>query len=304
MKLAPHILISLMAAGLFACAGGAPAFADEPIELPGIHHFFRATTNVFSGSQPEGDAGFAALAKLGVKTIISVDGAKPDVELAAKHGLRYVHLPFGYDGIPTNRVAELAQAGSVLPGPIYVHCHHGKHRGPAAVAVMCLASGTWTANQASDFLVAAGTSPEYPGLFRAVRNFTAPAAADWDGGSTNFPSVAKTSSLVESMVAIDGHVDRLKAVQQAGWQTSKAHPDVSPDHEAVLLWEQLRELARTEEVAQSPEEFRRKLHASERIAEQLRDALREGTRDKTAADVAFKQVSQSCVNCHQRYRNQ
>lgn len=293
-----------MAAGLFAFAGGASAFADEPIELPGIHNFFRATTNVFSGSQPEGDAGFAALAKLGVKTIISVDGAKPEVELAAKHGLRYVHLPFGYDGIPTNRVAELAKAGSVLPGPIYVHCHHGKHRGPAAVGVMCMASGTWTANQANDFLVAAGTSPEYPGLFRAVRNFTALAAADWDGSSTNFPSVAKTSSLVESMVTIDGHVDRLKAVQQAGWQTPKDHPDVSPDHEAVLLWEQLRELARIEDVAQRPEEFRRKLHASERIAEQLRDALRPGARDKAAADVAFKQVSQSCVNCHQRYRNQ
>lgn len=285
----------------------APASADAtsaPAELPGIHNFLRATDQVFSGSQPEGDEGFAALAKLGVKTIVSVDGARPEADRAAKHGIRYIHLPFGYDGIPTNRVTELARVATTVEGPVFVHCHHGKHRGPAAVGVMCLASGALTTNQATAFLVAAGTSPEYPGLFRAVRNFTAPAAADLDRISTNFPSVAKTSSLVEFMVAIDGHVDRLKAVQKAGWQTPKDHPDVSPDHEAVLLWEQLREFARTEDAAHRPEEFRRKLHASERIAEQLRDALREGSRDKAAADVAFKQVSQSCVNCHQRYRNE
>ena len=106
------------------------------------------------------------------------------------------------------------------------------------------------------------------------------------------------------MVAIDGLVDRLKAVQKAGWQTAKDHPDVSADHEAVLLWEQFRELARTEAVVKRPEEFRRKLFASERITEQLRDALREKSRDTAAADVAFKQVSQSCVNCHERYRNE
>jgi len=292
------------AVGLHSSPAIGADFAVAPSELAGIHNFFRATDKVLSGSQPEGDQGFAALAKLGVKTIVSVDGSKPDVELAAKHGIRYIHLPIGYDGIPTNRVAELAKVATTAEGPVFVHCHHGKHRGPAAVGVMCLAGGTWTTTQANEFLVAAGTSPEYPGLFRAVRKFSMPGEADLARVSTNFPSVARTSSLVESMVAIDGHFDRLKAAQKAGWQTPKDHPDVSPDHEAVLLWEQLRELARTEKAAQRPEEFRRKLHASERIAEQLRDALREGSRDKAAADVAFKQVSQSCVNCHQRYRNE
>ena len=77
------------------------------MEIPGIHNAFQVTEKIYSGSQPEGDAAFAALQKLGVKTILSVDGSKPDVERAHKFGLRYVHLPFSYDGIPTNRVVEL-----------------------------------------------------------------------------------------------------------------------------------------------------------------------------------------------------
>ena len=48
--------------------------------------------------------------RLGVKTVISVDGAKPDVDLAKKHGMRYVHLPHGYDGVPDDRAKELAKA--------------------------------------------------------------------------------------------------------------------------------------------------------------------------------------------------
>lgn len=300
-----HLFITFaVTAALCSLVTTATAQPTAPSELPGIHNFFKATDKVFSGSQPEGDAGFEALAKLGVKTILSVDGSKPDVEMAAKHGMRYIHLPYGYDGIPTNRVAELAKVATTVEGPIFVHCHHGKHRGPAAVGVMCEATGTWTTNQANQFLHSAGTSSDYPGLYHAVQRFSMPSAAVLAGISTNFPAVAKTSSFVDTMVTIDGMFDRLKAVQKAGWEAPKNHPDVSPQHEAVLLWEQFRELGRTEDVAQRTEDFRRKLHASERITEQLRDALREKSRDTVAADLAFKQIGESCLNCHERYRNE
>jgi hypothetical protein len=92
--------------------------------------------------------------------------------------MRYVHLPFGYDGIPAGRVAELARAAATVEGPIFVHCHHGKHRGPAAVGVICLANGSMTVPQAEALLRSAGTSPDYPGLFGAVTHFVAPTAAE------------------------------------------------------------------------------------------------------------------------------
>src|SRR5512134_2416916 len=99
--------IAVGAAPLHVPAANAVATSVPSVHL---HNLFRATTNVFSGSSPEGDAAFRELIRLGVKTVISVDGAQPDVEAARKHGLRYIHLPIGYDGVPTNRIAELVKA--------------------------------------------------------------------------------------------------------------------------------------------------------------------------------------------------
>jgi protein tyrosine phosphatase (PTP) superfamily phosphohydrolase (DUF442 family) len=140
---------ALLSQGLLVAAepktGGAMTnIVAQPLAIPGVHNAFRATDRIYSGSQPEGEEAFAAFARLGVKTIVSVDGSKPDVEAARKHGLRYVHLPYGYDGIPTNRMVELVKLAAEGSGPLFVHCHHGRHRGPAAVAVMCEASAGWT----------------------------------------------------------------------------------------------------------------------------------------------------------------
>src|SRR5688500_1461473 len=67
----------------------------QGLTLPGVHNVFRLSENLITGSQPEGDRAFQALAALGVKTIITVDSAKPDIERAQKYGMRYVQIPFG-----------------------------------------------------------------------------------------------------------------------------------------------------------------------------------------------------------------
>ncbi len=86
---------------------------------------------------------------MGIKTVISVDGAKPNVELANRFGLRYVHNATWLRWISETRGLELAKAVRDLPGPIYIHCHHGKHRSPAAAAVACLGAGLIQADQAN-----------------------------------------------------------------------------------------------------------------------------------------------------------
>ena len=174
--------------------------AAEVIQSSNLHNAFAVTPKIFSGSSPDNEAGFAEIAKLGVKTIISVDGGKPDVETAKKYGLKYVHIPFGYDGIPTNRVVELVKAAQTLDGSFYVHCHHGKHRGPAAVAVMCEAVSGWSTDLAEQWLRQAGTASDYPGLYRNVREFKLPSAAEL-AAVKKLPEVAQRSSLVETMVA-------------------------------------------------------------------------------------------------------
>jgi len=257
------------------------ATASETVAItnvpPALHNVFRLTPQILSGSQPEGEAAFAWLAAQGVQTIVSVDGARPDVEAARQHGLRYVHLPFGYDGVPTNRVAELAKLARTLPGPFYVHCHHGKHRGPAAAAVLCEASAGWSPAQAEAFLKQAGTAPDYPGLYRSVHGFQAPDPASLDALTNALPEIAPTPGLVPAMVALDGHLDRLRSAQQAGWRTPPDHPDVAPAHEATLIWEQFRELARAPEGLGKPASFMERLRESEAAADELRQALRETT---------------------------
>ena len=283
--------------------GAADIAKPQTIELLGIENAFRVTDRILSGSQPKLDLAFESLAKAGVKTIISVDGSSPDVAEAKKHGLRYVHLPFGYDGIPANRIAELAKAAGPDAGTIFVHCHHGLHRGPAAVGVICESVASWSPAQAEAWLKQAGTAADYPGLYRAVRDFRAPTPAEIARVGA-LPEVVKPPALVDAMVEIDEHMDLLKTQQRIGWRSVPENPNTSPAHQATLLWERLRELARTEDTAKRPEDFRKLLAESERAAGTLRATLRTYPTDSPQLDRALKQATQSCAACHKAYRNE
>ncbi len=291
-RLSRFFAVALIGAALPGRADQAPA---TPFTAPGLHNAFRVTDRLLSGGQPKGDAAFAELARLGVKTIVSVDGAKPDVAAARKHGLRYVHLPIGYDGVPAERVAQLTRAAALPDGRIFVHCHHGKHRGPAAAAVMCAATAGWSPARAEAWLRQAGTADEYAGLYRAVREFQPPSAAALTRVG-ELPEVAKTPPVVDAMVALDECFDLLKAAQKAGWKAA-------PADAATLLWEQLRELARTDDTARRPADYRTHLADSERAAELLRRHLRATPPDPAALDAAFKTAAQSCAACHKAFRN-
>ena len=280
----------------------------KALEAPGIHNLFALGTNVFSGSTPEGEEGFAALAKLGVKTIVSVDGAKPDVELARKHGLRYVHLPHGYDGISTNLQLQLVKAGQSLPGPIYVHCHHGKHRGPAAAAVICMADQGWSKAQAEAFLVAAGTATNYVGLYGVVREFQPPTDARLNALPADFPEKAQVSGLIDAMLGIDERWEQLKEVRAAGYLAPKEHPDIQPANETVILWEHFRESQRLPEVSQKGADLVERLKTAETEAKEAERLLRlfgsGGNAElKAQLDRAFDAMAKSCSTCHRAHRD-
>src|SRR5262245_14552856 len=66
-----------------------PPAAPEKVAAEHLLNPWRLHPKVISGGLPEGDAAFQELADLGVKTVISVDGARPDVATAKKYGLRY-----------------------------------------------------------------------------------------------------------------------------------------------------------------------------------------------------------------------
>lgn len=288
-----------------AAMGSEPPF--KPLSAPGIHNLFAIGTNVFSGSVPENDQAFAALAKLGVKTIITVDGGKPDVEAARKHGIRYVHLPHGYDGISANVQAQIVKAAETSQGPLYVHCHHGQHRGPAAVAVVCMAREGWTKDQAYAWLMTAGTATNYAGLYDVVKSFEKPSAAQLNA-ITSLPEVAKVSGLTDSMVGVDHRWDNLKAVRAAGYKAPKDSPDIVPANEAVVLWEHYREAQRLPESQKHGQQLIGLFETGEAEVKEAEALLRSFAASPTPETQArldrnFDAIGKTCAACHKAYRD-
>ncbi|MEO8493658.1 MAG: hypothetical protein ABI614_01205 [Planctomycetota bacterium] len=308
--------LAVLAASVFRFGGIAMSGATEPsqpavatpLEIAALPNAYRLHENVISGGQPEGESGFQALQKLGVRTVISVDGAQPEVSLAKKYGLRYVHLPHGYDGIPEQRVLELAKAVTDLPGPIYIHCHHGKHRSPAAAAVACISAGLITREAGREVLEVAGTSSDYQGLYRSVA--TAEQRQELKDLQVEFRESVELPPLANAMVLIEKSFDNLKQIGKSNWETPATHPDLTPAHEALLLREQFSELLRTEEVLRRPLEFRELLERSRAAAESLEKNLREGgaTRPVTATakrrlSAALGSIGNDCIRCHRAHRD-
>jgi protein tyrosine phosphatase (PTP) superfamily phosphohydrolase (DUF442 family) len=292
-------------------AGPPSPTPSEPVRLSldGLHNVYRVSERLYSGSSPEGAEGFRSLQRLGIKMVLSVDGARPDVDRARRHGLRYVHLPIGYHGISEEQVLRLARAVRDLPGPIYVHCHHGKHRGPAAaaVALLCL-DESWGNEEAVAWLHQAGTDSRYTGLYAAVRTVRPAMKVDLDGVPPDFAEVAEVGGLARLMVAIDEHWEHLRLVRKAGWKVPLGHPDVDPPHEALQLAELYREAGRLPLAKRAKgKEFRRWLVEAEQGALKLERILRPGkgkqNLDVEATEKAFRQAAAACTRCHTRYRD-
>lgn len=271
----------------------------RPAGLSSLHNVFQVSPRLWSGSSPETEAHFAALAKQGIRTIVSVDGAAPNSDLASKHGLRYVHLPIGYDGIAASRGSELARAARDLPGPIYVHCHHGKHRGPAAAALICTALDGWSREAAQEWMRAAGTSPEYRGLFETIAAGALPSAAEIDAVPLDFPARAATPPLVDTMVRIDELWSELRTLLKDAASGSNVQRNQRAAELALLLAEQFRELEREENITDDPDTFAR--HAREGRA--AADALLNTVKTGRTASAAVQQVETNCQNCHRALRD-
>lgn len=306
-------LIPLAVLLILALAFPRPTRADDPktnnvpatvhpLKAQGIDNFYQLSKRFYSGSAPEGDAAFAALQKLGIKTIITVDGMKPDAATARRFGIRYVHLPIGYDGVPPAQALRLVKAAETLPGPIYIHCHHGMHRGPSGAAVICMAVEGWTPDQAEAWLHLAGTSPDYPGLYRSVKAFRPPSDAVLEKVSSDFPEKSPVSPLADVMIEVDGRVDNLKLIKKAGYKTPSTHPDLDPAEEAVLLDELFRELLRSPAIEKRPADFKLKLTNAERAAAAFHQSITDSIA-VSARDSAFQNLNDACTACHKIYRN-
>jgi protein tyrosine phosphatase (PTP) superfamily phosphohydrolase (DUF442 family) len=279
-----------------------PGAATQPAEYAGLHNVVTYAKGLYAGSAPEGREGFATLAAMGIKTIISVDGASPDVDGAAQFGLRYVHLPIGYDGMDKQRTLEIARAVHDLPGPVYIHCHHGQHRAAAATGAAAVTLGLLSNQQALNEMKISGTAPNYTGLFQCVRVAAVASPQELAQASNAFPSKSPIGNLAQVMVHVDETMDNLKQIEKAGWKTPPDHPDLAPAAEAGRLADLFRNAPQPKERART-EEFNSWIHAQAQHVGDLERSLVSGAASPQQLSAQLKVVSQSCAQCHAKYRD-
>ncbi len=277
----------LVAVSAVFVSGCSPDGAKEPAAAPAgekhgsvLHNVHQPCDGIWTGSEPAGIAAFQELQRMGIKTIVSVDGAKPDLAAAEACGLRYIHLPHGYDGIPPETAAALAGLTKDQTGPLYLHCHHGKHRGPAAACIVAMGRKQLTPESAAKYLETAGTGKNYTGLWRDVAAF--PSLPPDTKPAPLVPS-APVNGLVESMTQLDRAFDSLSAAKE-------------PDAATALLvqegfTESLRHLP-----ADAPAELRQMMEASLKQATTLRD-------QPAAAPDILPVLKKQCSECHRKFRD-
>lgn len=283
-----------------------PTMADQiPADLPGLHNLLAFHENFISGSGPEGEEAFDSLAALGFKTIISVDGGTPRVELAQARGIRYIHLPIGYNGFDEKRKRELTRAvrDALADGPVYIHCHHGKHRSAGAAATVAVSLG-WSNTEAMiERMKMAGTSPSYKGLYACAREATPLPKEAIDAVPADFPSISKPGTFVQGMVDIDHAFDHLRLIEKAGWRTPADHPDLVPAAEAGRLSDLFLHLKGGAYTQRKPDDFKAWMESSHQQAQLIENELASGNPDLAKVTAAFKSLGASCKECHVAYRD-
>ena len=116
-----------------------------------IKNFGQMDERFFRGGRPE-DQDYAALASLGVKTIIDLtDNSKAEEQPAVERaGLHYVNIPMVDKSYPSLEQinAFLKVVDDPATGKFYVHCAGGRHRTGVMGAVYRFKYDKWNLDQA------------------------------------------------------------------------------------------------------------------------------------------------------------
>lgn len=279
----------------------------EAQQLDGLHNVLQLSENIISGAEPDGPAAFAELARLGVRTILSVDGKVPDAEAAALQGMRYVHVPIQYSGITPDEQGRILKTFRELEGPFYVHCFHGVHRGPAAAALGRIAIDGAPREQAlAEMRQWCGTSKKYEGLYQTVATATLPDAEQTAALDYDFAAATPMAGTAGFMVEVARPFDRIKGFAKNDWQVQADHPDLDPVNEAAILAQLLERAGEIEDSASWPHDFANWMAEAGPQAHGLHETLRAARSaggDWDQAQIALDALAATCNACHVAHRN-
>ena len=124
------------------------------LPLAGVGNFYKVDDQVYRGAQPSA-AGFASLAKLGVKTVIDLreigEHSQTGEEALVKAvGMQYISIPLKEMATPDNGVVSriLGLLNDAASGPVFVHCKRGADRTGAIIACYRISHDSWEPKRA------------------------------------------------------------------------------------------------------------------------------------------------------------
>lgn len=274
---------------------------DDKGEPVGLEHYRKWSDRVGQSGEPVGEQAYENIAALGYRTVISVDGAAPNVETASRFGLRYVHVPIGYDGVPREAQLQIIKAVEEAEGPVLFHCHHGLHRGPAAAMVARIAVDGVSNADAVQGMKTSGTSEKYHGLYRDIGQLRTPTKAEL-ARAPALQSCVVPKGTRGAMAFIDRRWDSINASKAAKWGVPASMPDIDPAHEIGMVENSLRDLLVREEKQSEPDARYIALFKDSLAAvTELESAV--VAKDVAKADAAHAKLKSSCDACHAEYRN-
>lgn len=276
------------------------------VEIAPLERTFEAAPGLYCGSAPADAAGYAALAKFGVRTLVRVDGLPPDAEAARRAGLKVVHLPVRFEGLDAD-VAPILQALKQLPGPHYVGCLYGSPRAPAVAALAMRALDGRSLDEAKAFLQRAGVGESYGGVYASLAKFAPPTSIPPRPDSQPFPERADVTPLVAAMTELVVAWDPLRKWKAAELQLADAEQASALRKSAGQAAAALQTSAALPQSAEHGAEFVALLCEAKTAADALAAALAQPPPlDEARRTEILRQidlVGGACSRCHRDYRN-
>lgn len=182
------LLGALCAHRVEAAASTRPAKAALRRAHASIDRFAQVAPGIYRGAQPDGE-GFAALRRLGVRTVVDLRWDHDERREVLAHGMRPISLPMvGGSGAPAPGDAKLRRFLKIVLDPanqpVFVHCYHGRDRAGAMFAAYRMEVEGWPRDRALREMRARGFDDGHRHLLEFVRTYTrrgwalGPATAD------------------------------------------------------------------------------------------------------------------------------
>jgi tyrosine-protein phosphatase SIW14 len=138
--------------GVFAQNPAVASQAAAPMQLNGMHRFYRVNDHLYRSGQPTLE-GLQGLTKLGIKTVIDLRAANPhslEAQTLGILGIRYVNIPMPTLAAPS--MESVKQTMALLTDqsawPILLHCERGADRTGTVIACFRISQEGWSNQRA------------------------------------------------------------------------------------------------------------------------------------------------------------